>query len=458
MGNESTSPEDIIAIQNYYPELHNNLEDDFRVLTLTGKQSGTKSIMLAPRKWWSIPETEREQIIQRAALLHSVADGMIDPVHLANAETRQAVAKPMVQITLGAIYLNLYYLLGAKVSPSASSPLVVFTTDRVAGVIVSSEDEMDSLMSEAVFENLAEKLEPELADRFVNDTALIKSVWQHVIFSALLAIERDYGPIQKIEQTEYDSLWDHYLNTEMNPAIFQACLFYAECKARDYLESINPSAWPVEELMEFLNLELASGGGFGIGSLSISRAQYKKLVGRASDSRSSSITVRYDVRDGKIVLRTDEIEIDATPIDIREMLTRRSRDYCWDHNQTRIFGEHYVKYLSFLENDAKPLLRKYPDKWREMLKPIDMNMPEGFYAYLPDLNSLGGYNASELALQIAACKTDPTYLEASKSKFADPDKTWPLASRSLFRRLPNKYKIKRGRQRASKLRKSVVKD
>jgi hypothetical protein len=121
------------------------------------------------------------------------------------------------------------------------------------------------------------------------------------------------------------------------------------------------------------------------------------------------------------------------------IFVKRLRDFSWDDAQSKTFVEHYVRYLAFLDDDVKTLLEKYPDKWQEMLKLIDIDIPKVFYTYIPDLKSRGGYTASELALQIAACMTDPAYLEAAQSTFADSDKPWPLDTRSLYRRLPDEY-------------------
>jgi hypothetical protein len=146
---------------------------------------------------------------------------------------------------------------------------------------------------------------------------------------------------------------------------------------------------------------------------------------------------------------SDENYEQATRLNLQSLRKRRpggkSPRFPWTFSQKQAFAEYYVTYRSLLENDAKSFLKKYPNDWRVMLKQIDMGMPEGFYSYIPDLEYQGGHGASELALQIAACKTDENYLAASEDKFSDSDKPWPLDCRTLFRRVPGEYKTKPGR-------------
>jgi hypothetical protein len=463
MSDELTQPEKPLdELRNYYPEIHDNLKDDFRVLTIK-YFSGKESVTLAPKKWWLKAEAERKRLIDRVPRLYKVSR-CFDPVKLADPESRKVVATVLESHVGGVIFLNLYWIFTLKVTAESGTDSVrVETIGDDDGVIATSREEADSLFNKATARYVINKLKAELIDKFISASSwyikgegLIEFLWGQVIFCALLALEEDHGPVNGMDTERFDSLFWQYERSNFCDAIGQACTFCAEGIARDYLEWMNPSEWPVEDLMEFLNIRIVPDDDFGIGKMRMSRQGIEKLIKQAVKADRSTPDVRYDIRDGKTLLKIAtptckiEMEVDSKIVDLKEMsaagllesYAKHSRNFAWDQAKTKTFGEYYVKYYFLLEDHAKRLLRTYPDNWRDMFKHIDMNMPKGFYAYLPDLISQGGHDTSELALQIAACKTDPTYLKASEGKFADSEKTWPLSCRELFRRLLDEYKIK----------------
>jgi hypothetical protein len=420
-------------------------------MTIIEKSSGEASIMLAPKKWWSEPQPERERLIKRGISLHGAAWRMIDPVKIENPETRRAAAKALANEVAMLVCINLEYLLyGKLLAENNGQPVAITPVDGIEdNIIASSEEEADDLIWNATLRHGVKKIEPGLTEAFATDTVGIKILWRHVIFRTLVAVEENHGAVEKfqkgeITKAEFDLLFDQYLGSHQ--ALLEASVFYAGSAARSFLEEMDPLSWPAEVLMEFLNLKYASG--FGLGSISLSQSQVERLIKEVLKAIPLSLDVKYDVRDGKNVVKIEtsgfklELEVEAEAIGLKQMFepallagpakpsqggARNIKVAKLPEETRKALGKRYEELrdsLTKVRKDAKAAIEFSGDNWRNKL----LDKYPIFKVYPELLDEVDPYRAPsdseasdktmdpwQIAMEIAAREIVPGHKDKSTS-------------------------------------------
>lgn len=305
------------GLPNYDPKRFDDEADDFLPITFE-RTSGGRYVVLVPNEWLSKQGTEREQQIKRADFLYRVAGDQIDRAKIDTRERRESMAPLLTSAAAWRIFVNVDHIFCAKFEAQSERKAVRISIDD--DLVVSSKEEADELVSSIVNQRVVKRIMSELTDQIASNMDLIFAIWNHVFFLVVVAIDENHGPLENLEDNQFDSLFLQYYHSGpvLHRANRQVGDYYGRQIAREYLESINPSSWPIEELMRFLNIEDDDGKPCTV-SLTLPPSQLLRVAEQSMKVGPLLSEMKCEFEGGKIKLKI-ELEFDAAGVELKELV------------------------------------------------------------------------------------------------------------------------------------------
>jgi hypothetical protein len=311
---------------------------------------------------------------------------------------------------------------------------------------------------------LREKLRPHMDARILNSNIIESSERQYQLF-ILQAIERDYGPMERMDFFMARRVRNSYSEDTVAKQVplklfaeqqhgFRSCLepvmegtvatylaltLSAGELARDYLEELNPASWSFEQVAEFLDLELAydlveelqtpkpisvkkdRAGRVMKRLLDVTKLDPNLTWNDEGDSVSFQFTLRVDD-----LSRVNMADLADYAKGVKELRGGKRNVKVADLSEEtrRALGKRYVELLNELKQIKKEakILATFNTAWQGKI--VKKYQVLKNYADLIDgLDLIGEVDTWQVCIEIAARETIPGYQQWEKKPTPNTSRT-----------------------------------
>jgi hypothetical protein len=391
-------------LANYDPALF-PLPSDCALVTYSNDNGEEIDFLLMPLSDDSPPDDQKVHAYE----IQRRADDTIDPDRLVNPEKVVSVARGIADCAAIIVATNVGAMYMQRATVEESAPALSMTLKDVT--LPKTEGEADSMITRAIVERITTTIG---ADIFSNAQQALDGytfIWRHVFSSVLFAIEREHGDLDSISHDTMEALFSEYYDRDLAHYFQRALLSYAALTAAPFLENMNPAAWQIERLREFVGMEPSgeiSQSGTTIDIISVD--YLSELLEVLKESPEPRGDISYFYSNGQINLCATAGDKIATLSQVNRKRGGSKANYDLSNLESN-YNLVYGKWKG-----AKEIYKQNKDRnWRGMISVEHPNLPDdlstrvsGDPADLSDetkeaLSKKGGTPAaSDIALEHAA--------------------------------------------------------